>query len=174
MIDAIKKLRDMTSLGIKDCKSALKEAKGDFDKALKILREKGAQVMAKKSSRATSQGLVDAYVHFGGNLGALVEVNCETDFVANTEVFKKFVKDLAMLVAAASPKYMKREDVDQNELAKNETMDDYAKENCLLEQLFVKDNKITISDYLKEVVSQTGENIIIRRFERFCLGEDES
>lgn len=174
MFDDIKKLRDITSLGIKDCKNALKEASGDFDKALKILKSRGAQIMDKKSSRLTSKGLVDSYVHFGGNLGALVEVNCETDFVANTDVFKKFVKDLAMQVVAANPAYIKREDIDKEELNSIQNIDVYAKESCLMEQLFIKDNKITIKDYMQDVISQTGENIVIRRFVRFSLGEDES
>lgn len=174
MLDDIKKLREMTSLGVNDCKTALKEAEGDFDKALKILRSKGASVMSKKSQRSTSQGLIESYVHFSGNLGALVEVNCETDFVANTDVFKKFVKDIAMQVAAAGPIHIKREDIKKEELGPKENIDDYAKEHCLMEQMFVKDSKLTVKDYLQEVISQTGENIIIKRFVRYSLGADES
>jgi elongation factor Ts len=169
MIGDIKKLRELTSLGINECRKALEEARGDFDKALNILRNRGIQVMESKKDRRASQGLIDSYVHFGGNLGALVEINCETDFVARTEVFKKFVKDIAMQVAATNPKYIKRQDIPQEELAKIEDPDGYASENCLLEQLFIKDNTFTVGNYLQQVVSQTGENIIIRRFCRFSL-----
>jgi elongation factor Ts len=165
----IKKLREMTSLGVNDCKKALEETKGNFDKALEILRNKGVHVAEKKKDRKTSQGIIDAYTHFGGNLGSLVEVNCETDFVARTEVFKKFVKDIAMQVAATNPKYIKREDVSQEELTKIENLDDYSKEHCLLGQLFIKDNTITVGEYLRRVISQTGENVVIKRFCRFSL-----
>ena len=168
----IKKLRELTLLGINECKKALEKAQGDFDKALKILKERGAQVMAKKSSRQASQGLVDAYIHFGGNLGAIVEVNCETDFVARTEVFKQFVKDVAMQVAAASPDYINREDIAEGDLKKIDSIDEYAKDKCLLEQMFIKDNKLTMGQYLSDAVSKTGENIVIKRFTRFMLGEE--
>jgi len=170
-LDKIKRLREATSLGIKDCKKALMESDGNFDKALQILKEKGVRVMQKKGGRKTSQGLIEAYVHFGGNLGALVEVNCETDFVARTEVFKKFAKDLAMHVAALAPKYVRQEDIPPQELAGVEDKETYIKENCLCEQCFIKDNGVTIGDYLQEVVSQTGENVVINRFSRFSLGE---
>ncbi|UCG35162.1 MAG: elongation factor Ts [Candidatus Omnitrophota bacterium] len=168
----IKKLRELTSLGIKDCKKALEKAKGDFDKALKLLKEKGAQVMEKKKARQTSQGLVDAYIHFGGNLGAIVEINCETDFVARTDVFKQFVKDVAMQVAAASPDYIAKDDISKEDLKKIDNIDEYAKDKCLLEQVFIKDNKITMGQYLHDAVSKTGENIVIKRFARFVLGEE--
>ncbi len=171
-LDDIKKLRDMSSLGINDCKKALAEAKGDFDKALEILRNKGVQTLAKKSSRTASQGRIDSYVHFGGNLGVLVEVNCETDFVARTEVFKAFVKDIAMQVAASSPEYIQKEDVLEETLSAVEDAQGYCKQSCLLEQPFIKDNSISVGDYLRDVVSKTGENVIIKRFVRFALGED--
>jgi elongation factor Ts len=167
----IKKLREMTSLGINDCKKALSESKGDFEKALKILKNKGIQMLEKKGSRLTSQGLIESYVHFGGNLGALVEVNCETDFVARTDIFKKFVKDIAMQVAAANPEHIAREDVSKESLKGVKDREGYFKQYCLLEQAFIKDNKLSVSDYLREVVSQTGENIVIKRFVRFSLGE---
>lgn len=170
-LEQIKRLREQTSLGINECKKALSEANGDFDSAMDILKKKGVSVMEKKSARTTSQGAIDAYVHFGGNLGALVEVNCETDFVARTEVFKKFVKDLAMHVVATNPKYVRREDVPQHEIDNQEDIDDYVKNSCLMDQLFIKDNKITIADYLRDVISQTGENVVIKRFVRFALGE---
>ncbi|MDD4294277.1 MAG: elongation factor Ts [Candidatus Omnitrophica bacterium] len=171
MLDKIKQLRDMTSLGINDCKNALKEANGDFDEALKVLKKRGAQMLAKKSQRETSQGLVDSYIHFSGNMGALVEVNCETDFVAKTDVFKKFVKDLAMQVVAANAQYLTREDIPESELKDIGNIDDYAKQACLMEQPFIKESKKIISEYLKEIVSQTGENIVVKRFVRFAIGE---
>jgi len=168
----IKKLREMTLLGIKDCKKALEKAKGDFDEALKLLKEKGAQVMEKKKSRQTSQGLIDSYIHFGGNLGAIVEVNCETDFVARTDVFKQFVKDVAMQVAAASPDYISKDDISKEDLKKIDNIDEYVKDKCLLEQAFIKDSKITMGQYLRDAISKTGENIAIKRFARFVLGEE--
>jgi elongation factor Ts len=170
-LEQIKKLREKTSLGINDCKKALEEAGGDFEKALAILKKRGVEIMERKAQKTTSQGIIESYIHFGGNLGSLVEVNCETDFVARTDIFKKFAKDIAMQVAAAIPKYIKREDIPQEEKEKIEDIDEYAKENCLLEQLFIKDNKLTIKDYLQQIISQTGENITIKRFIRFSLGE---
>jgi elongation factor Ts len=169
----IKRLRELTSLGVNDCKKALSEAKGDFDSALKILRNKGVAMLAKKGLRATNHGLIDSYVHFGGNIGTLVEVGCETDFVARTEVFKKFVKDVAMQVAAAHPQYLKKEDIPQKTLEEVEKPDEYIKQHCLLEQAFIKDNKISVGDYLREVVSQTGENVVVKRFVRYALGEED-
>lgn len=170
-VSDIKKLRELTQVGINECKEALAQAKGDFDRALKVLKEKGAQIMEKKSARTTSQGLVEAYVHFGGNLGALVEVDCETDFVARTDAFKKFVKDLSMHVAAINPIYLKREDIPAEVSSKIENIDEYSREHCLLEQIYVKDNTITVGEYLRNVISQTGENVVIKRFVRFALGE---
>ncbi len=167
----IKKLRGLTSLGINDCKKALSESKGDFDKALKILKSKGIRMLEKRSSRATGQGVIDAYVHFGGNLATLVEVNCETDFVARTDVFKKFVKDIAMQVAAANPEYVAKEDIPKDVLKDVKNKDEYIKRYCLLEQAFVKDSKLSVGDYLRDTVSQTGENIVIKRFVRFSLSE---
>lgn len=168
----IKKLREMTSLGINDCKKALKESKGNFDEALKILKSKGIQMLAKRGERKASQGLVESYVHFGGNIGTLVEVNCETDFVARTEVFKKFAKDVAMQIAASAPEYIKKEDVPKEVLSKAKNAADYVKQYCLMSQPFIKNNKISLEEYLQDVVSQTGENVVIRRFTRFSLGEE--
>lgn len=174
-LSEIKRLREMTSLGINECKKALAAAAGDFEKALKVLKDKGAQVLAKKSSRSASQGLIGSYIHFGGNLGALVEVNCETDFVARTDIFKKFVKDVAMQVAAASPEYISKENVPEDVLHQQTEPAEYVKQYCLMEQPFIKDNNMSIADYLREVVSQSGENIVVRRFVRFAVGEgDES
>ncbi len=130
-------------------------------------------MLEKKSQRLTQQGLVDSYVHFGGNLGVLVEVNCETDFVGRTEVFKKFVKDIAMQVAASAPEYIKKEDVPSDVLKDVKDEAEYVKHYCLLEQPFVKNNKISVGEYLRDVVSQTGENIVIKRFVRFSLGEKD-
>jgi elongation factor Ts len=171
-LEDIKRLREMTSMGINDCKKAMDEAGGDFDKASKLLKERGAKIVAAKKDRRTSQGLVEAYIHFSGNLGAIVEVNCETDFVARTDNFKKFVKDLAMHVAAAGPKYLSRETVPQEVLSTSANAEDYLKTNCLLEQAFVKDASMTIKDYLSNVTSQTGENVVIKRFVRFALGDN--
>lgn len=170
-LNDIKKLRELTSLGVNDCRKALAEAKGDFEQALKILKNKGIAMLDKKSSRTASQGRVEAYIHFGGNLGALVEVNCETDFVARTDLFKKFVKDIAMQVVAAAPEYIQKEDVPKKTLAEVKDLNEYLKTYCLLEQQFIKDSKLSIKDYLLEVASQTGENIIIKRFVRFALGQ---
>ncbi len=168
----IKKLRELTSLGINDCKKALSEAEGDFDKALKILKNKGIQMLEKKGSRATTQGLIESYIHFDGSVGSLVEVNCETDFVARTDVFKKFAKDIAMQVVAAKPECINKEDIDQEVLKEVENPEDYIKQNCLLEQTFIKNSKITVTEYLRDVLSKTGENVAIKRFTRFSLGED--
>ena len=169
-LETIKKLREMTSVGINECRKALGEANGDFDKALKALRERGASIMEKKSGRTASQGLIESYIHFSGNLGAIVEVNCETDFVARTEVFRKFAKDVAMQVAACGAKYIKKEEVPDQALAKAENAEEYKKQFCLLEQPFVKDTKLTVGGYLQNVVAQTGENVVIKRFVRFALG----
>lgn len=169
----IKKLRELTSLGINDCKQALSESKGDFDKALKILKSRGAQMLEKKSSRVARQGVIESYVHFGGNLAVLVEVNCETDFVARTDVFKRFVKDIAMQVAAANPEHIAKEDISKGVLKDVKDKDEYIKQYCLLEQVFVKDNKLSVGDCLRSIVSQTGEKIVIKRFVRFSLGETD-
>lgn len=171
-LDKIKRLREATLLGIGDCKKALLDAHDDFDRALDILKQKGAAITEKKQARATSQGVIDAYVHFGGNLAALVEVNCETDFVARTEVFRKFVKDLSMQIAATSPKYIKQEDMDLKELENIEDKEKYIKEVCLMDQPFIKDSKVTIGDYLRDVIFKMGENIVIKRFVRFSLGAE--
>jgi elongation factor Ts len=170
-LDKIKKLREATSLGMSECKKALKEAGGELQKALEILKKRGVEITEGRKERKTAQGLIESYIHFGGNLGALAEINCETDFVAHTDIFKKFVKDVVMHIAATNPKYIKKEDIPKEELEKIENLEEYAKSHCLLNQLFIKDNSITIEDYLKQVISQTGENIVVKRFARFSLGE---
>lgn len=172
-LEDVKKLREQTSLGINDCKQALKEAEGNFNKALDVLRAKGADVLRKKGSRSASQGVIESYIHFGGNIGVLVEVNCETDFVAKNELFRKFAKEIAMHIAALAPEHISREQVSEEYLAGISDKEIYLKKACLLEQAFVKDSSVTVSDYLKKVVAQTGENIVIRRFIRFVVGEED-
>ncbi len=190
----VKKLRDMTGAGMMECKTALKETDGDFDKAVDYLRTKGMQKVDKKAGRATEQGLIQSYIHPGSRLGVLVEIACETDFVARTEDFQNFAKDVAMQVAAAKPIAVKREDIPQDiidhemeiyraqarELGKPENvvermitgkLEKFYQESCLLEQPFVKDQDKTIRDYLTEIISKLGENMIIKRFVRFELGE---
>jgi elongation factor Ts len=170
-LDKIKKLRETTSLGINECRKALAESGGDFDKALIVLKERGISIMEKRKGRQVSQGRIESYIHFSQDMGALVEVNCETDFVARTDAFKKFAKDIAMHIAAANPRYIRKEDVSQNEIPSDENPQDYYKEACLLEQPFVKDNSLTISEYLQQVIAQTGEKVDIKRFARFALGD---
>jgi len=190
----VKELREKTGAGMLDCKKALEEANGDMTRAMEILREKGLAAAAKKAGRITTEGLVESYIHGGGRIGVLVEVNCETDFVAKTDQFREFVRDIAMHIAASNPKYIRREDVPQEVLDKereilraqalNEGKPEkvvdkivegriakYFEENCLLEQQFVKDPDKTIQELLNEKISTIGENITIRRFARFELGE---
>ncbi len=169
----IKKLREQTSLGVNDCKKALVESNGKFEGALKILKNKGIQMLEKKSGRLTSQGLIESYIHFGGNLGVLVEVNCETDFVARTDIFKKFVKDIAMQIAASNPEYIKKDDIPAEVYSELKKPEAYVKQYCLLEQAYIKESKKTVADYLREVVSKSGENIVIKKFVRFSLGEED-
>jgi len=190
----VKELREKTGAGMLDCKKALEEANGDMARAAEILREKGLAAAAKKAGRIATEGLVESYIHGGGRIGVLVEVNCETDFVAKTDTFKEFVKDIAMQIAAANPLYVRREDVPQEALDKEREilrtqalnegkpahivekmvegrLGKYYEENCLLEQSFIKDPDKTVGDLLKEKIAQIGENISIRRFARYELGE---
>ena len=190
----VKELRERTGAGMMDCKKALAATEGDMDKAIDFLREKGLAAAAKKAGRIASEGLVESYIHGGGRIGVLVEVNCETDFVAKTDAFKSLVKDIAMHIAAANPSYLRREEVPAAELehekmvlseqARNEgkpekiiekmvtgRIEKYYKEVCLLEQPFVKDPDKTISDLITESIAKIGENIAIRRFTRYQLGE---
>ena len=160
----IKALRDLTGAGIMDSKRALEEADGDMDKAQEILREKGIASAAKKSDRQTDQGLVESYIHSGGRIGAMVEANCETDFVARTEDFKTLAHDIAMQVAAMNPKY-----VDESAIPDGEDVN--PSEACLLQQPFIKDPSMTIDELIRETVGKVGENIRIRRFSRYSLGE---
>ncbi|PIQ88823.1 MAG: translation elongation factor Ts [Candidatus Omnitrophica bacterium CG11_big_fil_rev_8_21_14_0_20_42_13] len=167
--DLIKELRQATSAGVIDCKKALEEAKGDMKRALDLLRQKGAKLAAKKASRAARQGKVESYIHAQGKIGVLVEVNCETDFVAKNEEFQKFVKDVAMQIAAMDPKYIKKEEMHQD--IPEEEARELHKHMCLLEQSFIKDQSMTINDYLASLIGKIGENIVIRRFTRYQLGE---
>ncbi len=171
--DMIKELREQTSCGVIDCKKALEEAKGDFNKAKELLQKKGLEMAAKKAGRVAKEGRVEAYIHMGSKIGVLLEVNCETDFVARSEVFCAFSKDVAMQIAAVSPKYIKKTDVPPEVLKTAVNQDTFIKENCLMEQPFVKDPKFTIQDYLNSLIAKIGENIFISRFTRYKVGESE-
>jgi elongation factor Ts len=190
----VQELREKTGAGMMDCKRALTEAGGDLSKAEEQLRKKGLSAAAKKSSRAATEGAVASYIHMGGKIGVLVEVNCETDFVARTEGFQLLVKDLAMQIAASAPLYVRREDVPaavvqkEMEIARAQAreqkkpdaivekiatgkVEKYYGEVVLLEQAFVKDDKKKVQDVLTEAVARIGENIQVRRFARYVLGE---
>jgi len=193
--EAIKELREKTGVGIMDCKKALIECDGDMDKAIEYLRKKGIATAKKRGSRVSSEGQVQSYIHAGGKIGVLVEVNCETDFTARTEDFVGFVKDIAMQIAATNPLVVKREDIPAEVLEKEKEiyaaqardagkpekvidkivegkLKRFFSEACLLEQPFIKNTDITVQDLLNELIAKTGENIIIRRFVRFQLGEE--
>lgn len=163
-VEIIRALREQTGAGIMDCKRALQQANGNLEKAIEILKEKGMATAMKKAHRATNQGVVEAYIHSGGRIGALVEVNCETDFVARTPDFKDLAHDLAMQVAAMAPQYLDIADIPPGVEASPD-------EVCLLRQPFIKDPTRTIQDLINEVVAKVGENIRVRRFARFSLGE---
>ncbi len=170
-LDAIKELRELTNCGIIDCKKALAEAKGDLEKAKVILREKGLQMALKKASRAANQGRIGAYIHHDNKIGVMIEVNCETDFVAKNDDFAAFTKDLAMHVAFTAPKYVKKDDVPAEVLKAEAEQGEFLKTNVLLEQPFVKDPSKRIQDLLNELVAKIGENIVIGRFVRYKVGE---
>jgi elongation factor Ts len=169
--DDIKRLREETSCGVIDCKKALDEAKGDFAKAKEFLRKRGLEMAAKKSDRLAKEGRVEAYIHNGNKIGVVVEVNCETDFVARNEDFCKFTRDLALHIAAVNPKYIKIEDVPADVLAKEADKEAFYKANCLLAQAYVKDPGKNIQDLLNELVAKIGENIVVGRFIRYKVGE---
>jgi len=187
----ISALREKTGAGLLDVKKALDEAKGNTDEAITILRKKLGNKLDKLASRATKEGLIESYIHLGGKVGVLVEVNCETDFVAKTDDFKAFCRDLCLQIAATSPLYVRREDVPEAELAKEREialaqlegkppaavqkivegkLNKYFEQVCLLEQPFVKDNAKAIKDILAEKIAKLGENMQVRRFTRFQLG----
>jgi len=190
----VKELRESTGAGVLDCRKALQENNGDFDKAVAFLREKGLAAAAKKVGREAREGAVELYSHGGGRVGVMVEVNCETDFVARTEQFRAFAHDLALQVAAANPRYLDLADVPaevvegEKTIARNRAiqegkpekvldkivegrMEKFYQEVCLMQQPFVKDESLTITDLLKQTVATIGENVIIRRFARWELGE---
>lgn len=193
-VNDVRTLREKTGAGMMDCKKALEEAAGDMDKAIEILRKKGIAAAEKKVGRATTQGSVTSYVHAGGRIGVLVEVNCETDFVARNENFQSFCKDVAMHIAAANPRYLNRAAVPESVLAKEREIyleqakqsgkpanvldkivdgkiDKFFTEVCLLEQPFIKDPEIAMEAYLKATIGKLGENMAIARFVRFELGQ---
>jgi elongation factor Ts len=161
--EMIKKLREQSGAGIMDCRSALVECGGDIDKALALLREKGLLKAQKKAERTTSQGLIEAYIHTAGRIGAMVEINCETDFVARTDEYKQLAHCLAMQVAALAPTYISEE-----EIKEGEEID--PKEACLLSQPYIKDLTRTVNDIIVETIAKVGENIRVRRFVRYELG----
>jgi len=190
----VKQLREKSGAGIMDCKSALKECDGDIEKASDFLRKKGLATAAKRAGRAMSEGVIESYIHMGGKLGVLVEVNCETDFVAKNDDFKAFAKNVAMHIAATGPVGIKEEDVPEDvvsrekdvyrgqalELGKPEKMiekivagklNKFFKENCLMNQAYVRNPDLTIADLINELIAKIGENITIKRFERFQIGE---
>jgi len=193
---AVKELREISGCGMMDCKKALVACEGNMDKAVDWLREKGLAKAAKKAGRIAAEGIVESYIHMGGKIGVLVEVNCETDFVAKTDDFKALAHDIAMQIAAAKPTYVGREEVDANEIAHEreillaEALNDpkpkprniidkmvdgriekYYKEVCLMEQPFVKDPDKTVADLINEKIAKIGEKISIRRFARYEMGE---
>jgi elongation factor Ts len=190
----VKELREKTGAGILDCQKALAENGNDIAKAIDYLRQKGLAAAAKKSGRETNQGLIHSYIHMGGKIGVLIEVNCETDFVARNDEFKSFVNDLALQVAAAKPSFVKREDVPKDVIDKERAiyegqakemgkppaawpkivegkLEKFYQESCLMEQAFIKDPAVTIKDLLAQKIAKIGENINIRRFTRYQLGE---
>jgi len=191
----VKKLREKTGVGMMDCKNALAETGGDFDKAVDILRKKGIEVAAKRSGRQASQGVIGSYIHMGGKIGVLLEVNCESDFVAKSEGFTNFVKDISMQIAAANPDWVSRDEVPEDVLSKEKEilkeqalksgkpekviekivegkLNKFYSERCLLDQVFVKDQDKTIKQLLDELMAKTGEKCLIRRFARFQVGEE--
>jgi len=190
----VKELREMTGAGMMDCKRALQEADGNIEKAVEILREKGLSAAAKKAGRIAAEGIVESYIHLGGKIGVLVEVNCETDFVAKTAEFRSFVKDIAMHIAASNPQYITKDEVPESVIAKEKEIlraqalnegkpekivermvegriEKFYKEVCLLEQPFVKDTDKSVQDMVNEKIATIGEKISIRRFVRYEMGE---
>jgi len=190
----VKELRDKTGAGIMDCKEALGAADGSMDGAIDYLRKKGMQSAEKRSARSTREGLVHAYIHGGGRLGVLVEINCETDFVARTDDFQALARDIAMHIAASNPQYVSRDDVPEDVLAKERhileeqaknagrpehvipnivegRLQKYYQDMCLLDQPFVKNQDLSVNDLLKETIAKVGENITVSRFVRYVLGE---
>lgn len=172
-VDLIKQLRDLTCAGVSDCRKALEEAGNDKHKALEILKKRGIEIAKNKAGRSTGAGRIECYIHTGSKLGALVETDCETDFVARNDEFVRFTKDLAMQIAAANPVCVDFDSLPQEEKDKIKTgeKEDFCKRFCLLDQAFIKDPSKSMRDYLVSIIAKVGENIIVRRFTRFSLGE---
>ena len=192
----VKELRERTGAGFSDCRAALIESSGDIEQAINVLRKKGQAAAAKKAQRATSEGLVTSYIHAGGKIGVLVEIDCESDFVARTEDFQRLSHDVAMHVAALDPRFLRREEVTPEILDRERDiyreqakqtgkpepviekivtgkMEKFYEENCLYEQHFIKDEGVTIKELVDQAISKLGENITIRRFSRFKVGESD-
>jgi elongation factor Ts len=190
----VKQLREKTGAGMMDCKKALSESAGDMDKAIDFLRKKGLATAQKRAGRAMTEGTIQSYIHLGGKLGVLVEVNCETDFVAKNENFREFAKNIAMHIAASNPLGISPEDIDEKIIEREKEiyraqalemgkpahvvdkivegkLDKFFKDNCLMNQAYVRDPDTTISDLLNELIAKIGENITIKRFVRFQIGE---
>lgn len=163
-VDQVKALRELTGAGIMDCKKALQEAQGDISRAEQVLKDRGIAMVERKASRETREGVVEAYIHSGSRLGAMVEVNCETDFVSRTPEFKELAHHLTMQVAAMAPQY-----IDRSELSEDDPRN--PEEVCLLQQPFIKDSTKVVQDLVTELAARVGENIRVRRFVRFALGE---
>ena len=170
-VNSVKELRNMTCASIAHCREALEESCGDIKKALALLRKRGLEIAAKRQGKLAKEGRIEAYVHLGNKIGVLLEVNSESDFVARNSDFMQFTKDVAMHIAASSPLYIRREDVPADCLEHEKNKEEFYKNNCLLEQVYVKDPSITVNDYLCSLVAKVGENIVIRRFMRYKVGE---
>jgi elongation factor Ts len=195
LMEKVKELKEATGAGFAECRKALAEANGDIEKAIEILKKRGLTKAEKKLSRQAKEGIVEAYIHIGGRIGVLVEINCETDFVARNEEFKKFAHEIAMQIAAMSPRWIKREDIPE-EIVKKEfeiyleqskaegkpdhiaekiakgKLEKFFEENCLYEQIWIRDGKSKIEDLIKSMVAKFGENIVVRRFARFEIGKE--
>jgi len=186
-------LREKTNAGMMDCKKALAEAGGDIEKAETILRKKGITKAGSKGDRQTKEGIISSYIHMAGRIGVLIEVNCETDFVARNEIFQAFVRDISLHIAAASPKFIRREEIPEALIAKEKEIaaeqikdkpaaiiekivqgkiDKIFAEQCLMEQAFIKNPDITIGDFVKSKIAELGENLVVRRFVRYAVGEE--
>jgi elongation factor Ts len=191
--DIVKKLRDKTNAGMMDCKNALEECHGDMDKAVELLRKRGLDIAAKKSSRTIKEGVIACYIHSNHKIGVMIEVGCESDFVAKNEHFKALVHDLTLQIASAMPKYVTRAEVPADVIEREKAiyreqvsgkpanvlekivegkLEKFYKDCCLVDQAFVKDDKHTIGDLIKEKIAQLGENIVVRRFMRYQVGEE--
>lgn len=192
-VDLVKKLREKTNAPMSDCKKALMEANGDMNTATEILKKRGQIVALKKAGRVAKEGMIESYIHSNNKIGVLIEVNCETDFVSRNEEFRRFVKDLCMQIAASSPAYVSRDEVPktiidrEKDVLKDQVkgkpenvaekiiqgkLEKFYSDVCLLDQPFIKDDKLAIKDYLSTIIGKIGENIIIRRFIRFQVGEE--